>query len=215
MLKKYTSGSWSEVKYKKYGNKADEFAEFPVTINGDGNDLTDYIISGNMSQASGVSPTTPIQPQECGERTGNLFPLDESKLHIGRIENDGTIDYQIGTITVGTDSVTYQSTQTWRGFYTDFIQVNENELLTFSPNNSAAIAWSCSCYDENDSFLGKASAQPTASTRTFTLLTGTKKVRMSVTSSSTEYTISQPMLNTGSTALPYEPYGYFIEIEVS
>lgn len=55
MLKRYTNGSWSEVKYKKYGNKAEEFAEFPVTIRGDGNDLTDYSISGNMSQASGTT----------------------------------------------------------------------------------------------------------------------------------------------------------------
>lgn len=161
------------------------------------------------------SPLHPSQPQGTGERTGNLFPLDESKLHIGRIENDGTIDYQVGTLTVGTDSVTYEANATWRGFYTDFIQANENEKLTFSPSISSTIAWSCNCYDENDNFLGKASAQSTASTRIFTLLTGTKKVRMSVTSSSTEYTISQPMLNLGSTALPYEPYGYFIEIEVS
>lgn len=136
----------------------------------------------------------------------NLFPLDVNKLHIGRIENDGTIDYEVGTITVGTNSVTYQSTTTWRGFYTEFIQVNENEKLTFSPNNTSSIAWSCSCYDEYDSFLGKAPAQSTASTKTFTLITGTQKIRMSVTSSDTAYTILQPMLNTGGSALPYEPY---------
>lgn len=136
----------------------------------------------------------------------NLFPLDENKLYVGRIENDGTIDYEIGTITVGVNSVTYEANTTWRGFYTDFIQVNENEKLTFSPNDSSTISWACCCYDENDSFLGKASSQSTAATRTFTLLTGTKKVRMSVTSSNTTYTILQPMLNEGSTALPYEPY---------
>lgn len=136
----------------------------------------------------------------------NLFPLDESKLHVGRIENDGTIDYQVGIITVGTDSVTYEADTTWRGFYTDFIQVNENEKLTISLNRSSDIAWSCCCYEENDNFLGKASAKSTASIKIFTLLTGTKKVRISVTSSNTTYTILKPMLNSGSQPIPYEPY---------
>ena len=135
----------------------------------------------------------------------NLFPLDESKLHVGLIENDGTIDYQVGIITVGTDSVTYETNTTWRGFYTDFIQVNENEKLTISPNRSD-IVWSCCCYDENDNFLGKASAKSTASIKIITLLTGTKKVRISVTSSNTTYTILKPMLNSGSQPIPYEPY---------
>ncbi len=184
----------------------------PLSIRSNGTMLLDYLISGNMEQTGTPTPTTPIQPQETGERTGNLYPLDASKLHVGRIENDGTIDYEVGTITVGTDSITYEANATWRGFYTDFMPVNENEKLTFSPNDSATMAWSCNCYDENGNFLGKAPAQSVAFIKTFTLLTGTKKVRISVTSSDTTYTISQPMLNTGSTALPYEPYGYKIPI---
>ena len=186
---------------------------FPITLNNSlGTPLPDYLISGNMSQTGTPTPTTPIQPQEDGERTGNLYPLDESKLHVGRIENDGTIDHEIGTLTVGTNSITYEVNVAWRGFYTDFIQVNENEKLTVSSTNSSTIAWSCNCYDENDNFLGKAPAQSTTSAKTFTLLTGTKKIRISVTSSDTTYTILRPMLNTGSTALPYEPYGYKLTI---
>lgn len=183
----------------------------PVTITADGTPLIDYLISGNMIQSGTPTRENPVMPQGCGKKTRNLYPLDESKLHVGRIENDGTIDYVVGTLTVGTDSVTYEANTTWRGFYTDLIQVNENEKLTFSPNSSDS-AWSCSCYDENDNFLGKASAQSIASIRIFALLTGTKKVRMSVTSSNTTYTILKPMLNTGITALSYEPYGFEISI---
>ena len=172
-----------------------------------------YIISGNGIQNGNPSPSNILPFDGCGDRTENLYPLDINKLHVGRIENDGTIDYEVGTLVVGTDSVTYEASTIWRGFYTDFIQVNEDEKLTFSPNNSSTIAWSCNCYDENDNFLGKATPQSTASTRTFTLLTGTKKVRMNVTSSSTSYTITEPMLNVGSTALPYKPYGYTLPIE--
>lgn len=183
-----------------------------LPIKGYGVPLKVVEVDGNMTQTGAPDPTTPIWPDETGERTGNLFPLDTNKLHVGRIENDGTIGYKVGTITVGTNSVTYQADVTWRGFYTDFIQTNENENLTFSRFNSSTISLSCSCYDENDSFLGKATAQSTASTRTFTMLAGTKKVRISVTGSLTEYTITNPMLNTGSTPLPYEPYGYKLGI---
>ena len=186
---------------------------FPITLDDSlGTPLLDYLISGNMLQTGTPSPDSPIQPQETGERTGNLYPLDASKLHVGRIENDGTIDYETGTLTIGPGSITYKANEAWRGFYTDFIQVNEKEKLTFSSTNSATVAWSCNCYDENDNFLGKVTAQSTASARTFTLLTGTKKVRVSATSSDTTYTILRPMLNTGSTPLPYEPYGYKILI---
>lgn len=163
---------------------------------------------GNGQQTGTPSPQNIIMPTFCGVRTGNLFPLDVTKLHVGRIENDGTIDYKIGTITVGTNSVTYQANAAWRGFYTDYILANGNEKLAFSPNKSSNIAWGCNCYDENDNFLGKAPAQSTDSIRTFTTLAGTKKVRISVTSSLTEYTITNPMLNLGSTALPYEPFGW-------
>ena len=187
----------------------------PLTINGIGKDLKDWSITGNTVQNGTPTPDKPIMPQGTGERTANLYPLDASKLHVGRIENDGTIDYETGTLTVGPGSVTYEAKEAWRGFYTDFIQVNEKEKLTFSPTNSATVAWVCSCYDENDNFLGKATAQSTASTRTFTLLTGTKKVRVSVTSSDTTYTILRPMLNVGSTPLPYEPYGYKIPVVTS
>lgn len=208
--KKYNGSTWQH-SLRKLTTDTDTLTTLPAVLYP--NDTTATVGSkGNMVQNGTPSPQNPVMPNGCGNMTGNLFPLDESKLHIGRIENDGTIDYQVGTLTVGTDSVTYEANTTWRGFYTDFIQANENKKLTFSPNNSSAIVWSCNCYDENDNFLGKASAQSTASIRIFTLLTGTKKVRMSVTCSSTEYTISQPMLNTGSTALPYEPYGVKIPI---
>ena len=47
---------------------------FPITLNDSlGTDLLDYLISGNMSQTGTPTPDNPIQPQECGERTGNLF----------------------------------------------------------------------------------------------------------------------------------------------
>lgn len=207
----YSSEVWHDIPHYVHKTDTDTITTLPAVLYPTGTTAT-VGLKGQTVQSSTPSPDSPVMPQGCGERTGNLYPLDASKLYVGRIENDGTIDYEIGTITVGVNSVTYEANATWRGFYTDFIQVNENEKLTFSPNDSSAISWACCCYDENDNFLGKASSQSTASIRIFTLLTGTKKVRMSVTGFNTTYTILRPMLNTGSTALPYEPYGYKIPI---
>ena len=212
--KKRVNGSWVDAPYYIHKTAADTFTTLPVDVYADGNNAT-VGLKGNTTQSGTPTSHNPIMPKGCGERTANLYPLDASKLHVGRIENDGTIDYEIGTLTVEPGSVTYEANEAWRGFYTDFIQVNEKEKLTFSSTNSTTMALSCSCYDENDNFLGKATAQSTASTRTFTLLTGTKKVRVSVTSSDTTYTILRPMLNSGSTPLPYEPYGYKIPVVTS
>jgi hypothetical protein len=138
----------------------------------------------------------------------NLFPLDINKLYVGRIENNGMIDYQVGTITIDGSSITYQADATWRGFYTDYIQVADSVKLTITPNVKNVVSWACSCYDTNNNFLGEATSTSTssASAKTFTLIEGTTKVRISITSENKSYTIQNPMLNTGSTALPYEPY---------
>jgi len=39
----------------------------PVTFTADGTPLLDFLISGNMSQTGTPTPSSPIQPQECGE----------------------------------------------------------------------------------------------------------------------------------------------------
>lgn len=213
-IKKYISGAWVSTSYRKYGTETDAITSLPAQIIGDGQAITSCQISGNTIQNGTPTPEAPVDVQGVGVRTRNLFPLDATKLHVGCIESDGAIDYNVGTITVGTNSVTYQADVKWRGFYTDFIQAKENNLLTFSPNNSSIMSWDCNCYDENGGFLGKASSQQMALSKTFIMLAGTKKVRISVTSSLTEYTITNPTLNLGSTALPWEPYGYKLPLTI-
>lgn len=45
----------------------------PYSFNADGEPLLDWYIKGNTVQNGTPTPTDPIQPQECGERTGNLY----------------------------------------------------------------------------------------------------------------------------------------------
>ena len=202
MIKKYTNGSWSEVKYKKYGNKTEEFAEFPVTIKGDGNDLTDYSISGNMSQASGVSPTTPIQPSECGELETIGAKAGQYKIPIssgGENLFDGEVHegyYNDSGVLVVDDSHVCHS---------NLIKSNYNTLYTIDglwiniQANFSVCEW-----DKNKQFIRRSNRQiPTQRTITFSI--GSDAVYFSI-QIYTNYDYSNIMLNTGSTPLPYSPY---------
>lgn len=185
MIKKYTNGSWSEVKYKKCGNKTEEFAEFPVTIRGDGNDLMDYGISGNMSQASGVSPTTPIQPQETGDRTGNLFDENYPNIKVDT-PTYRSIYVGDGTFTLSTTTAQYRNTA--------------NVFFLAGNVGSGASTQNNGVWNGNP--------------RTVTAVDGyvTIAYRYYENDETSDPRSNDVMLNTGSTALPYEPYGYKIPI---
>ena len=60
-------------KINKGGGEAELSGVPPLTFLSNGTPLLDYLISGNMSQAGTPTPDNPIQPQECGERTAQLF----------------------------------------------------------------------------------------------------------------------------------------------
>lgn len=185
MIKKYTNGSWSEVKYKKCGNKTEEFAEFPVTIRGDGNDLMDYGISGNMSQASGVSPTTPIQPQECGEMTGNLFDENYPNIKVATPVYR-SIYVGDGTFTLSTTTAQHASIANLfllAGNVGGGASTQDNGVWNGNPRTVTAVDGYVTIgyrYYENDEISDPRS--------------------------------NDVMLNTGSQPLPYEPFGIKIPI---
>lgn len=53
----------------------------PVTFVADGTPLLDILISGNTVQTGTPTPQNPIQPSECGERTGNLFDKNSDTIN--------------------------------------------------------------------------------------------------------------------------------------
>lgn len=215
MLKKYTNGAWSEIKYKKYGNKAEEFAEFPITIKGDGNDLTDYSISGNMTQTSTPIPDSPIQPQECGDRTKNLFDKDN-------VVFSGFYPHADTGAVVNTSSGKFLSiivpcepntSYTWS--FDRIVTDLRNRIAGYSAFPTVGMA--CT-------FLDKETEPQPGSTRTvqkFTTTANTHWLILMVTGTGqTAETLSTDVaenaqLEIGSEMTSYEPYGYFIEIEVS
>lgn len=69
--KKYNGSTW-EHSLRKLGTDTDTITTLPADVYADGNNAT-VGVKGNMSQSGTPTSDNPIQPQECGERTGNLF----------------------------------------------------------------------------------------------------------------------------------------------
>lgn len=157
----------------------------PVTFVADGTPLLDYIISGNMSQTGTPSPDNPIMPEGTGEKTGNLF--DESNFALVQVTSTA---YRYGTS----------------------LGVLPQGTYTFSATKSASAQ---SIY--LTARLNGTYSQTTISTVPFTFTADGNSEYIIRTANNTGTTweaehYSDIMLNTGSTPLPYEPYGYKIPI---
>lgn len=159
---------------------------FPITLNNClGTPLLDYLISGNMLQTGTPTPTTPIQPQETGERTGNLFDENYSNIKVDT-PTYRSIYVGDGTFTLSTTTAQYQNTA-------NVFFLAGNVRNGASTQNSGI--WN-----------GKP--------RTVTAVDGyvTIAYRYYMDDEKSDPRSNDVMLNLGSTALPYEPYGYKIPI---
>lgn len=161
----------------------------PLSFRADGTPLLDYLISGNMSQIGTPTPTNPIQPQECGERTGNL--CNPVPYKINYYINENGVETQFNGFDV------YKATAMAQTEYT--------LSLNTSLSGSTVRIHSYS----NGSWVEQIVA-PTVQTLpiTFTTPQDCDEIRFSITHNA----LNHIMINTGSTALPYENFGYKIPI---
>lgn len=171
----------------------------PIFMNADGNALTAWSISGNSQQNGTPTPTAPIYPQECGDRTWNLFSatIEQGTINSSgqnannnaRIRTDGFVELSAGTYTIS---------------YTSNITGVDLWLFIF-------------IYSESGTFEERAPESWAQPPYTFTL-SASKKVRLAFMRSDTSTGTLKPkditnvMLNTGSITKPYEPYGYKLPI---
>lgn len=70
----------------------------PFTINANGEPLIDWAIYGNLEQSGTPTPSSPIYPSGCGERTENLFDIS---------------DYSVGTTSFITKRITLEPNTTY------------------------------------------------------------------------------------------------------
>lgn len=167
----------------------------PLSFTADGTPLLDYLISGNMVQTGTPTHDNPIQPQECGERTGNLF---DGAYASGYYNDNGKLLSDL----LACHSTTYIPVQAGGTYTASNLWYSAGSMANF-----AVYEW-----DSNKNWLRRSNRQypPHSKIITFSIGNDTAYITLQIQDGS-----SNIMLNTGSTALPYEPYGYFIEIEVS
>lgn len=168
------------------GGKINEISGAPpLRYIGDGRPLTDYMLYGNALQDGTPTPEAPVDVVGCGEKTGNLA--------YGRIENanissNGTIARLNGNdIAIGRveSGIVYTANAYVYAFYT-------NEPMSIG----------------DVSYDGSRIVGTVGEPSTFTApITGYVAFRIG--------SGEQAMLNTGSSALPYEPYGYKLPLTVN
>ena len=179
----------------------------PVEITANGEPLIELLISGNMNQSGVPSPTTPIQPQECGERMGNLCPAT---------------DWEYGQYANGV-----WDTTTPNRVISPFFAVEEGKQYTITINNGTKLSWiNLNYFDSNKQWLGNRStlgmvqfSTASQSETTPNMPTGSAYMRVTVRAYNevgnitiNDIPTSDIAVNEGSTALPYEPYGYKLDI---
>lgn len=191
----YDSEVWHDTPYYIMGTDTDTITT-PADIYA--NDTTATVgLKGNMQQSGTPSPSSPVMPQECGERTGNLFDINSA---------------YVSPITVQNNVATGTSFQ----FYYQKIQVPTTyagQTLTFSAhivreaegNRTANVA----VKQGNTITNGNVITIEGDSTVTFTADNDTSLFIAYNAGDTIQTTISNAMLSTGSAPLPYEPYGAY------
>ena len=154
----------------------------PITLTKSiGKPLVSWDLLGNAQQTGTPSPDNIIMPTFCGVRTAQLFDKDNT-LNGYRIDSDGEPFADGGCV------------------LSDYIPVSGNtayiQNVGFSYSNALAE------YDDSKTFIKRRISGNGAVTTD----SATRFIRVSYRKTA----VDSIMLNLGSTALPYEPYGYKI-----
>ena len=182
---------------RKLTTATDTITTLPADIYADGTNAT-VGLKGNMSQTGTPTPSSPIQPSECGERTANLFDyktayaqyLSGDDIVITPTQMTSEKQYfktsEVGkTITISVYAKTVTSNRVFIRASIGGTNINSN---TVSRGNSGTLT---------------VTVTPTSTSDFFNLTYG----------DGGDYnTFNKFMVNSGSTALPYEPYGYKLTI---
>lgn len=154
----------------------------PVTFTANGTPLLDYLISGNTVQSGTPTPDSPVMPEGCGERTENLWNEDYPNI-------SGTIRYV--PLYVGEGSFTLSTTTPYDS------NVANVFLLSGNVSTGASSVGNGAWLNHNV---------------TTQSVDGYVTIAYRHYSGTTSPADCQTMLNTGSTAKPFEPWGNKIPI---
>lgn len=168
---------------------------FPMTILANGEPLLDYLISGNTVQSGTPTPDNPIMPQGTGERTGNLakywkaaYVATSGTVNANRVNG---VSFPVKLEAGQTVTFTNQKTNFGRGIaiFSGFDGETLTGMIYRSTNNTVTYTADSDCY---------------------VIIWGNYDNTTSMDES--VFVLCDQMLNFGSEALPYEPYGYKLDI---
>ena len=196
--KKRVNGSWVDAPYYIHKTAADTFTTLPVDVYADGNNAT-VGLKGNTDQSGTPTPDNPIMPQGTGERTGNLFDPNSVRYHMGK----GTGN-RIGAVSNGAMFYIKAVPNTE---YTLKIHTTDSTFARLYLSNAPIAEGVPESYNVISESETTINPEVTISNTNYTYLW----IQVGGTWY-TEHGGTSIMLNTGSTALPYEPYGYKILI---
>lgn len=189
--------SWQEVGYKKYETATDTITTLPKTIIGDGQPISSWSMKGNMSQSGTPTPSNPVYPTEVGEKTANL--LDMSTVSVG---------YHLDVTTGLPVAYGYNS----RMATLTAIDVSQLSTVTLAYTSVGdTIQFMYSIFDDTDTLIERVAGKASGDSIN---VSSAKKLYIAFyrNAALTTNSVEEAMLNAGSTALSYEPYGYKIPI---
>lgn len=194
-IKKYTSGAWVPTTYRKFGTETDVITALPAQIIGDGQPITSCQISGNTLQDGTPTPEDPVDVTGCGVRTAQLF--DKNTAVYGEyLKEDGTV---------------YQETTQKTAWLSDYIPVAAG--LTYTLNMTGSRRGKFFKADKTPYQTAAMDFSGRENMNTFTIPETVAYIRFTIFKD-----VATPdvvMLNSGSTAMPYEPYGFKLPLTVN
>lgn len=171
-------------------------ADIEPTIYSDGTAITSYTLKGNTVQDGTPTPSNPITISGVGNKTANLFNKNATDTTKGYVLNS----YINGN---GIDiSSEYYSISEYIDI-TGITNITISGMKTSSSGNSISAAF----YNDSKTLIS-ADSYGEGTERTYSVPANTKYVRLSYRTNM----IDTVMLNSGTTALPYDGYGYKIPI---
>lgn len=209
MIKKYHvsaqyGNTWNPKSYAKFISGTQTYNKFPITLRTTQQSIPTWSVKGNMVQNGVPSSTTPITPQETGERTGNLFDLSAYY----------SVDSGITDITINGSSLTYNVSGNLRAIRYRF-DLNPSDVYTISLGNNSSKVRLELRYLKDGTQVGNTIIIAIGESRTITGSSSYDQFLIYISNGSNtgECIADEIMLNTGLTALPYQPHGYKLDIK--
>lgn len=171
-----------------FGSKTDVITEFPYIFNTIQNKLSDWELFGNVSVSGTPTPDNPVMSEGTGERTGNLADVIRGKVPRA---SDGSL-------------------VTFKGLTTEYVPFHTGDILSVSFEKQVQTKRFYVFYYSGDTLLNTKDLVYGNSISSYGVSEAVDRIRIRIDYSEVE--VRNVMLNTGSTPLSYEPYGYKIPI---